>query len=139
MQALWKHRGAVRDPGRPGRFGRRGLPVLALFTVVLPLLAPIVDIFAVYGFAFLDRSDTLVAWTAVLMLQVLTAVLAFRLDGERLRPLWALPLQQVAYRQLMYLVLVHSMVTAASGGRLRWQKLDRTGQAGHSAPPAPAS
>jgi hypothetical protein len=61
--------------------------------------------------------------------------LAFRLDRESLRPLWALPLQQIAYRQIMYAVLLHSMVTAATGGRLRWQKLNRTGQAAQSAPP----
>jgi cellulose synthase/poly-beta-1,6-N-acetylglucosamine synthase-like glycosyltransferase/peptidoglycan/xylan/chitin deacetylase (PgdA/CDA1 family) len=138
MQALWKHRGGVRDPGRPGRFGRHGLPVLALFTVVLPLLAPLVDIFAVYGLLFLDRGDTVLAWTAVMLLQILTAVIAFRLDRESLRPLWALPLQQVVYRQLMYVVLLHSMVTAVSGGRLHWQKLNRTGEAAQSAPPAPA-
>ena len=28
----------------------------------------------------------------------------------------------------MYLVLVHSVVTALSGGRLKWQKLRRTGE-----------
>jgi hypothetical protein len=129
----------VRDPGRPGRFGRRGLPVLALFTVVLPLLAPLVDIFAVYGLFFLNRTETIVAWLAVMLVQTLTAILAFTLDREKLRPLWALPLQQIVYRQLMYLVLVHSMVTAASGGRLHWQKLNRTGEAAHSAPPATAA
>jgi cellulose synthase/poly-beta-1,6-N-acetylglucosamine synthase-like glycosyltransferase len=136
MQALWKHRAGLLDPGRPGRFGRRGLPLLALFTVILPLLAPLIDIFAVYGLVFLGRTETLIAWTAVMVVQFLTAVLAFRLDRERLRPLWALPLQQVVYRQLTYLVLVHSMVTAASGGRLHWQKLNRTGEAAQSAPPA---
>lgn len=133
MQALWKHRRAVRDPGRPGRFGRRGLPVLALFTVALPLLAPLVDIFALYGLIFLDRTETIIAWAFVMLLQILTAMLAFRLDRESMRPLWALPLQQVVYRQLMYVVLVHSMVTAASGGRLHWQKLNRTGDAAQSA------
>jgi cellulose synthase/poly-beta-1,6-N-acetylglucosamine synthase-like glycosyltransferase/peptidoglycan/xylan/chitin deacetylase (PgdA/CDA1 family) len=134
MQALWKHRRAIHDPGRPGRFGRRGIPVLTLFTVVLPLLAPLVDILAIYGLAFLNRTETVAAWLVVMLLQVITAILAFRLDGERLRPLWALPLQQVAYRQLMYLVLLHSMVTALIGGRLYWQKLRRTGQAAQSAP-----
>jgi hypothetical protein len=134
MQALWKHRAAVRDPGRPGRFGRRGIPVLTVFTVVLPLLAPLVDILAIYGLVFLDRTETVIAWLAVLIMQVVTAIVAFRLDGERLRPLWALPLQQFAYRQLMYLVLLHSMVTALIGGRLYWQKLRRTGQAAQSAP-----
>jgi cellulose synthase/poly-beta-1,6-N-acetylglucosamine synthase-like glycosyltransferase len=139
MQALWKHRAGLRDPGRPGRFGRRGLPLLALFTVVLPLLAPLVDIFAIYGLLFLNRTETAVAWLAVMLVQTLTAILAFKLDREKLRPLWALPLQQIVYRQLMYLVLVHSMVTAASGGRLHWQKLNRTGEAAHSAPPATAA
>ena len=133
MQALWKHRAGLRDQGRPGRFGRRGLPLLALFTVVLPLLAPLVDIFAVYGIFFLNRSETLIAWAAVMVIQILTAVLAFRLDRESLRPLWVLPLQQIVYRQLMYLVLVHSMVTAVTGGRLHWHKLDRTGEAARDA------
>ena len=50
-------------------------------------------------------------------------MVAFRLDREPLRPLWALPLQQFVYRQLMYLVLIQSAITALTGGRLRWQKL----------------
>ena len=61
-------------------------------------------------------------------MQTVTAILAFRLDREPLRPLWALPLQQLSYRQVMYLVLVHSALTAVSGGRLRWQKLRRSGE-----------
>ncbi|GHJ14591.1 hypothetical protein TPA0908_25860 [Micromonospora sp. AKA38] len=38
-----------------------------------------------------------------------------------------LPLQQFVYRQLMYLVLIQSVVTALTSGRLGWQKLRRTG------------
>ncbi len=44
-----------------------------------------------------------------------------------MRPLWRLPLQQFAYRQLMYLVLMQSATTALTGGRLRWHKLHRAG------------
>ncbi|HET8640639.1 MAG TPA: hypothetical protein VFM37_01810 [Pseudonocardiaceae bacterium] len=62
------------------------------------------------------------------------AVVAFRLDREPLRLLWSLPLQQIVYRMLMYLVLVQSMVTAAAGARLPWHKLRRFGQAGADAP-----
>jgi hypothetical protein len=39
----------------------------------------------------------------------------------------SLPLQQLLYRQLMYVVLLQSWITALTGGRLRWQKLRRTG------------
>lgn len=136
MQALWRHRRAMVEGGPSGRFGRRGLPFIALFSVLLPLLAPVVDIFAVYGLFFLDRYETVVAWLAVMAAQILTAILAFRLDRERLRPLWALPLQQFLYRQVMYLVLVHSVITALSGGRLKWQKLRRTGEVAMAQPQA---
>jgi hypothetical protein len=127
MQAMWKHRRALFDSGDSGRFGRRGLPFLALFGVVLPLLAPLVDVMLVYGLVFWDRSQTVVAWLAMLALQAVTAFVAFRFDGESLRPLWKLPLQQFAYRQLMYLVLIQSAMTAMTGGRLRWHKLHRAG------------
>jgi cellulose synthase/poly-beta-1,6-N-acetylglucosamine synthase-like glycosyltransferase len=129
MQALWKHRRALVERGPSGRFGRRGLPFITLFGVLLPLLAPLIDLMALYGFFFLDRRLTLVGWLAMLVVQVLTAVLAFRLDRERLWPLWTLPLQQIVYRQLMYVVLLHSALTAMTGRRLRWQKMRRTGVA----------
>jgi hypothetical protein len=53
------------------------------------------------------------------------AVIAFRLDRERLGPLWSLPLQQVFYRQLMYLVAIQSVLSAITGTRLRWHKARR--------------
>jgi cellulose synthase/poly-beta-1,6-N-acetylglucosamine synthase-like glycosyltransferase len=129
MQALWKHRRALVERGPSGRFGRTGLPFITLFGVLLPLFAPLIDLMAVYGFFFLDRRLTLAGWLVMLVVQVLTAVLAFRLDRERLRPLWTLPLQQIVYRQVMYLVLLHSALTAVTGRRLRWQKMRRTGVA----------
>ncbi|WP_426513893.1 bifunctional polysaccharide deacetylase/glycosyltransferase family 2 protein [Dactylosporangium sp. McL0621] len=128
MQAIWKHRSAVRDSGPSGRFGRRALPFITLFSVLLPLLAPLLDIMAVYGTFFLNRTETAIGWGAMLVVHAVTAVLAFRLDREPLRPLWTLPLQQLVYRQVMYLVLLHSAITALTGRRLRWQKLRRTGE-----------
>ena len=127
LQSAWKHRGAVLDKGPGRRLGRIGLPYLLSFQVVLPLLAPIVDVFAIYGLVFLNPWRVLGYWLGFLLLQVITSAYALRLDGERLRPLWSLPLQQFVYRQLMYLVVIQSLVSAVSGARLRWHKLDRTG------------
>ena len=56
---------------------------------------------------------------------VVPGVIAFRLDGERLRPPLALPLRQFAHRQLMY----QSVMTAFARARLPWHKLARTGLA----------
>ncbi len=124
MQAMWKHRGAVREGGPLGRYG---LPYLLLFQVLLPLLAPAVDIFAVYGLLFLNPYTVIAYWVSFNLLQLAMGVYAFRLDGEHLGPLWVVPLQQFVYRQLMYLVLIQSVFSAAVGARLRWHSLRRTG------------
>jgi cellulose synthase/poly-beta-1,6-N-acetylglucosamine synthase-like glycosyltransferase len=127
LQAMWKHRGAVLERGASGRFGRRGLVAMALFQVLLPLAAPAMDAFLLYGLFFLDMRTTLVLWGGFVAAQLLTAAYAFRLDRESMRPLWSLPLQQIVYRQLMYLVVVQSVFTAVYGVRLPWVKLRRTG------------
>ncbi len=127
MQAIWKHRRAVIERGPSGRFGRVGLPFVALFMVVAPLLAPLIDVFLLYGIVFGPTQKTIVAWLGVLAVQAVCAAYAFRLDRERMTHLISLPLQQILYRQLMYVVLLQSWITALTGGRLRWQKLRRTG------------
>ncbi|WP_436526796.1 bifunctional polysaccharide deacetylase/glycosyltransferase family 2 protein [Actinoplanes sp. HUAS TT8] len=127
MQAMWKHRGALFEKGPGGKFGRRGLLNLALFQTVLPLLSPLIDVFLVYGLFFLDPVKTVAAWVAMLAVQMFSTWYAFRLDGESIKPLWRVPLQQFVYRQLMYLVLIQSTLAALGGIRLGWQKLRRTG------------
>ncbi|WLW54624.1 glycosyltransferase [Streptomyces sp. YU58] len=137
MQAIWKHRRALFDKGPSGRFGRVGLPLVSLFMVLAPLLAPLIDIFLVYGLVFGPTEKTILAWFGVLAVQAVCAAYSFILDREKLTPLISLPLQQILYRQLMYVVLLQSWITALTGGRLRWQKLRRKG--GVSAPPSEAA
>ncbi|MFF4211053.1 glycosyltransferase [Streptomyces sp. NPDC001796] len=134
LQAMWKHRGALVQRGAAGKLGRRGLVYLLLFQVLLPLLAPVVDVFAVYGLVFLDPVRVVGLWLAFLLLQLVMGLYAFRLDGERPGPLWSLPLQQFVYRQLMYLVVIQSVFTAVSGSRLRWQRMERYGSLQAPAP-----
>ncbi|MFB8773710.1 bifunctional polysaccharide deacetylase/glycosyltransferase family 2 protein [Streptomyces broussonetiae] len=130
MQALWKHRKSLTDKGPSGRFGRVGMPLVVVFQIVTPVFAPLIDVFTAYSMIFIDFKAALLAWLAVLGVQLVCAAYAFRLDREKYRYLLMMPLQQLAYRQMMYLVLIHSCVTALTGGRLRWQKLKRTGEVG---------
>ncbi len=130
MQALWKHRKSLTDKGASGRFGRVGMPLVVIFQIVTPVFAPLIDVFTVYSMIFVDFTAALLAWLAVLGVQLLCAAYAFRLDREKYRYLLMMPLQQLAYRQMMYLVLIHSCITALTGGRLHWQKLKRTGEVG---------
>jgi cellulose synthase/poly-beta-1,6-N-acetylglucosamine synthase-like glycosyltransferase len=130
MQAMWKHRGAIFKSGPAGRMGRVGLLNLAIFQVLLPALAPLIDIFLVYGLLALDPVATIKLWLAVLAIQMFGGLLAFMMERENPLPLLWMPLQQLAYRQLMYGVLIKSLGTALAGARLKWQKLKRVGDFG---------
>jgi cellulose synthase/poly-beta-1,6-N-acetylglucosamine synthase-like glycosyltransferase len=140
MQAMWKHRQSLTQRGPAGRLGRRGLGYLLIFQVLLPLSAPMVDVYGLYGLFFLPLGQVALVWAGFTAVQIATAAYALKLDGERYGPLWSLPFQQVVYRQLMYLVVVQSTVMALLGGRLGWHRMVRTGAAvAHieSAPPEP--
>jgi cellulose synthase/poly-beta-1,6-N-acetylglucosamine synthase-like glycosyltransferase/peptidoglycan/xylan/chitin deacetylase (PgdA/CDA1 family) len=127
LQSVWKHRAAFVRPGERA-IGRRGLPYLVLFQIALPLFAPLIDLFSLYGIVFLDTWVVLGFWCVFTSLQLLLGWYAFRLDGESPRVLWAMPLQQFVYRQLMYLVVVESVLTAIQGGRLHWRPIARRGE-----------
>jgi cellulose synthase/poly-beta-1,6-N-acetylglucosamine synthase-like glycosyltransferase len=126
MQAVWKHRSSVFRRGE-GPVGRRGIPYLVLFQVLLPALAPLIDLFAIYGLIFLDPVPVAAYWIGFNLVQLGLGWYAFRLDRESPRALWSMPLQQFVYRQLMYMVVIESIVSALRGVRLRWQHLERTG------------
>jgi cellulose synthase/poly-beta-1,6-N-acetylglucosamine synthase-like glycosyltransferase/peptidoglycan/xylan/chitin deacetylase (PgdA/CDA1 family) len=126
FQSIWKHRAAVRRP-HEGRIGTRAIPYLVLFQVALPLTAPLIDLFAVYSILFLDPWPILGFWLAFNAFQLVLAWSAFGFDGESRRPLWALPLQQLVYRQIMYLVVIDAAISALMGSRLGWQRVERTG------------
>jgi hypothetical protein len=113
---------------RARRIGRRALPYMILFQILLPIGAPLIDLLALYGVVFIDPARVTAAWLAFNGVQLALAVYAFRLDGEPLRPLWALPLQQFVYRQLMYLVIIESTVSAFLGIRAQWRTIERTGE-----------
>jgi cellulose synthase/poly-beta-1,6-N-acetylglucosamine synthase-like glycosyltransferase len=128
MQAVWKHKGALltRDR-RERRIGRLALPYMILFQIALPIGAPLIDVFAVYGLVFGNATSVLAFWLGFNALQLLLAGMAFRMDKEPLRSLWALPLQQFVYRQLMYVVIIESTISALGGARAHWRHLTRTG------------
>jgi cellulose synthase/poly-beta-1,6-N-acetylglucosamine synthase-like glycosyltransferase/peptidoglycan/xylan/chitin deacetylase (PgdA/CDA1 family) len=132
MQSMWKHKRAVLEVGPSGRFGRRCLLYLAFYQVVLPLIAPVVDLAAIYGLIFGNPVSVAGFWLGFTALQFLACGYALRMDREPLRTMWALPFQQVVYRQLMYLVTIQSVMTALLGTRQRWQVITRTGVFGGS-------
>jgi len=99
MQSIWKHRHAMVEKGEGRQLGLTGLPYLLAFQVVMPLVAPIIDIYALYGLLFLQPGKVIGYWLVFLALQVASGAYALRLDRERLEGLarlepFALPLGQ---------------------------------------------
>jgi cellulose synthase/poly-beta-1,6-N-acetylglucosamine synthase-like glycosyltransferase/peptidoglycan/xylan/chitin deacetylase (PgdA/CDA1 family) len=151
IQSMWKHRHALwsRAGGKPRwalhssngsehtqalaprgarQRGARAIAVLAVFQVLLPLTAPLIDLFAVYSIVFLDPLPILAFWAAFNVFQLTLAWVAFGFDGESRRDLWALPLQQFFHRQIMYLVVYDAVISALLGSRLGWQRIERSGE-----------
>jgi hypothetical protein len=95
----------------------------------LPLIAPVVDLFALYGVLFEDHVQSLGVWCAFLAVQLLCAGYALRLDGEKVCALWSMPFQLFVYRQLMYMVVIQSVFALLGGTRLKWHRMQRAGTA----------
>ena len=126
IQSAWKHRSALWGRGEHAS-GRRAVGVLLTFQIVLPLAAPLIDLFAIYSITFLDPMPILAFWGAFNLFQLALAWVAFGLDGESRRPLWALPLQQLAWRQITYFVVLDGIISALLGRQVGWRHLERTG------------
>lgn len=146
LQCLWKHRSAL---GRYGWFGWVMLPSLWLFQVLFQILSPLVDLQVAWtlinvGEAWLTRGLLRQDWQPLpqavaalsqigflyalfFAIELLASIVAFRLDRERMRLLWWLFWQRFVYRQLMYAVMIKSVLTALQGVRAGWSKLERKG------------
>jgi cellulose synthase/poly-beta-1,6-N-acetylglucosamine synthase-like glycosyltransferase/peptidoglycan/xylan/chitin deacetylase (PgdA/CDA1 family) len=148
IQSMWKHRNAIwsRPPALPrrgapgggpnarnrrvGSRGARAVLTLALFQLILPLTAPLIDLFAIYSILFQDPMPILAYWLAFNLFQLTLAWVAFGFDNEPRRDLWALPLQQFCHRQVSYLVVYDGVISALLGSHLRWHRIERTGEVG---------
>ena len=142
LQVAYKHLGALREPGAPG-VKYLAIPNIVLFQFVLALISPVIDILLVarivgdiyyyqqHGLMELSPGtrSLLLYWVTWQILEFAVAVVAFRLDGQRvpgsLLPL--LVLQRFCYRQLIYYVVVKTMAAAVKGHLIDWDKLPRQG------------
>ncbi|MDP4200422.1 MAG: glycosyltransferase [Bacteroidota bacterium] len=126
MQSFWKHRDALFN-ARAGGLGLVAMPNILIFQILLPLLAPVVDLIFIISLFSGHTDVTLESYLLFLAIDLLGSIIAFSLEGERLTILVWLPLQRFLYRQLMYYVLFKSVFAALRGQLQGWGKLQRTG------------
>jgi cellulose synthase/poly-beta-1,6-N-acetylglucosamine synthase-like glycosyltransferase/peptidoglycan/xylan/chitin deacetylase (PgdA/CDA1 family) len=124
LQAAWKHRDALFAP-RYGSLGFVALPSIWLFQVALSALSPFAEIAMLLALTKGNWRIVLAYYLAFFLLEVLTGLIAYRLEGEKPRDLKLLFFQRIFYRELLYYVLAKSLIFAAQGRLVGWGKLER--------------
>jgi cellulose synthase/poly-beta-1,6-N-acetylglucosamine synthase-like glycosyltransferase/peptidoglycan/xylan/chitin deacetylase (PgdA/CDA1 family) len=126
MQVAWKHKRSFLDH-RQGTFGMIGLPYLVFFQILFPLFGPFFDLAMIFGLLSHRYSLIVTSFVVYTLLEVVTATIALKLDNEKLRTLWILIPQRILYRQLMYYVIIRSVINVLKGRLVHWGKLERKG------------
>jgi cellulose synthase/poly-beta-1,6-N-acetylglucosamine synthase-like glycosyltransferase/peptidoglycan/xylan/chitin deacetylase (PgdA/CDA1 family) len=141
LQCLWKHRAVLRQ-GRPRGLALFGMPQAWLFQILFAAISPLIDLALLvsiggtivriqqHGWAQ-TQSDVLrmaTYWTAFVLVDLIAGWIAYRLEPTRHRfPGGLMLMQRFVYRQLMYGVVIRSLLAAARGQVVGWGKLERTG------------
>lgn len=127
LQCLWKHRDAMLNP-RYGAFGWVAMPSLWFYSILLPLISPVMDvtiIVALFDPETLTR--TAFYYGLFFMAELVATVTALLLDGEGLGLAFWLFFQRFFYRPLMYCIVWKALLRAWSGTIQGWGKFARTG------------
>ncbi|HKR61374.1 MAG TPA: glycosyltransferase, partial [Pyrinomonadaceae bacterium] len=139
LQCMWKHRDALFNP-RYGSLGFIAMPNVWVFQIFFQLISPVMDLLMLWSLlsAVINRFEhgaeynssnlkqVLFYYALFLLVDWLAAAFAFVLEKrEQWSLLWWLFLQRFAYRQVMYAVMVKSVVAAGRGAIVDWGKLDR--------------
>ncbi|MDQ6678088.1 MAG: glycosyltransferase [Acidobacteriota bacterium] len=124
LQAAWKHRDAMFVP-KYGTLGFIALPSIWLFQVLLSALSPFAEICMIIALFAGNWKIVLLYYMAFFVVELLTGVLAYALEGEKPWDLALLFFQRIYFRQLMHYVLVKSLIFAMRGRLVGWGKLER--------------
>lgn len=125
LQAAWKHRDVTLDP-RYGFLGLVAMPSIWVFQVALAAISPFAEIAMLIALYAGNWRIVLLFYLAFFVLEALTALLAYGLEGENPKDLLLLFFQRIYFRGLMQFVLAKSIVYALRGRLVGWGKLDRT-------------
>ena len=124
LQAAWKHRDATFNR-EYGYLGMLALPSIWIFQVLLAALSPFAEIAMIIALFAGNWRIVLLYYLGLFLLEVMTAALAYTLDGAKPWDLALLFFQRIYYRQLMYYVLAKSLLYAMRGRLVGWGKLER--------------
>lgn len=149
MQSFWKNKDALFNK-KYGYFGMVGMPNILIFQIILPLFAPLADLFmigaivsgiwnlvdlgalnigAIESTFSLNTSfgQVVFYYFVFVLVDMIFAFFAFKIEREPLKKLVYIIPQRFVWRQLMYYVLFKSIRKALKGEMSGWGVLTRTG------------
>jgi peptidoglycan-N-acetylglucosamine deacetylase len=144
LQCMWKHRDALFRP-KYGALGFIAMPNVWIFQILFSLAAPVIDLMMIWAFvsAILPQLGCTDGYRAADLKQVvfyyllfsgvelLTGLFAFAMEKrEQWSLLWWLCLQRFCHRQVIYYVMIKSVLAALSGALVGWRKLERRATVG---------
>jgi cellulose synthase/poly-beta-1,6-N-acetylglucosamine synthase-like glycosyltransferase/peptidoglycan/xylan/chitin deacetylase (PgdA/CDA1 family)/spore germination protein YaaH len=124
LQAAWKHRDAL-FVAKYGSLGFVALPSIWIFQVLLSALSPFAELAMIVALFAGNWRIVLVFYLAFFVLEFLTGLVAYWLEGEKPWDLALLFFQRIYYRELMYYVVAKSLIYAVRGRVVGWGKLER--------------
>jgi cellulose synthase/poly-beta-1,6-N-acetylglucosamine synthase-like glycosyltransferase len=141
LQCVRKH---IRILFRPkyGALGMIAMPNVLVFQLFYTAISPLADLLFGWSllsvllawyqhgrsYALLNLQEVLVLYAIFVMVDWLTAVIAFLMEpGEEKALTWLILIQRFVYRQTMYWVVIKSMAAAMRGHVVGWGKLERKG------------
>ncbi len=126
MQSFWKNRDALfnRDYGS---LGWVALPNILVFQILMPLVAPLADLFMIIGIFTGNGLLILEYYGLFMLIDLAVSIMAFSFEKENLFKLvWFLP-QRIIYRWLMLYILFKAIRRVLKGQLQSWGVLKRTG------------
>lgn len=141
LQCAWKHRDMTLRP-KYGALGMVALPNLWIFQLFYAAVSPLADLLFVWSlfsvmlakvqhgeeYALLNLESIVTLYAIFLLVDWLAAVIAFLMEPREDKTLtWVIFLQRFTYRQVMYWVVLRSILAAVRGHVVGWGKLERTG------------
>jgi cellulose synthase/poly-beta-1,6-N-acetylglucosamine synthase-like glycosyltransferase len=127
MQNMWKHRDTLFNHNYKN-LGYIALPNIILFHFILPVLSPFAELIMIFGIIGGFWQQIITYYILFLAFDFGSALLAFSFEKEKLHKLWLILPQRIIYRQLMYWVLIKSIISAIRGTLVGWGILKRTGK-----------
>ncbi|PZF71019.1 glycosyltransferase [Taibaiella soli] len=126
MQAFWKNRDALFNSAYKS-LGWVALPNILIFQILIPMLAPLAEVFMIIGILTGNGLQILEYYAIFMLVDIAVAVVAFMFEREKIHKLlWLIP-QRIAYRWLMLYVLFKAVRRAIKGELQSWGVLKRTG------------